>query len=351
MENAISHHLFSPNLWSQSTLIALGFCVLAFCVSFLVAFLLTRFIKQNFVLADSSKTDLVNVDYAPKAGGLGVILGVCVVFVSDLAQGNLGYFLFYMLGGAVVFLSGFVRDMGFALPSKICWGLKALGVCLAIVGLDIWLKSLGLGFEIPYTWGVVFSILVIVGFCNAMSVIDRFNGLSGGFALCVCLSMISVAISVDMFSVVNISAILGSAVLGFLALNFPNGKVLLGSGGAYFLGFGLSMILVILTQTSYSIVSPFYGLCVMIYPLWEMVFVFFREKILDKKDSVYFHTLLFRRLGNNPLTSLIILCAQIPFIALGTLFYADTLALAMTCVVFIFAYTIVYNRLIITQDS
>ena len=190
------------------------------------------------------------------------------------------------------------------------------------------------------------SIVLIVGLCNAVNLIDKFNGLSGGFVLCVSLSIMSVAMSVDILSLAIISAILGSAVLGFLVLNFPSGRVFLGSGGAYFLGYCLAMILVILTQTSYSIVSPWYALCVVIYPVWEMLFLFFRRKILEKKDSLPFHTLLFRRLGSNPLTSLLMLCAQIPFIALATLFYANSLALAMTCAVFVVIYTMMYNKFV-----
>ncbi|RDU55137.1 MraY family glycosyltransferase [Helicobacter sp. MIT 01-3238] len=387
MAHTLHSTILESTIFTQKILFALPFCAIAFCVSFFAVFLLIRFSKKHTILADSlmdrdsypnpistpisnplanpitksSRAD--SLDFAkklacvfspfstrpsshyptPKAGGVGIILGVCAVF---LGAGLYVHFTFYMLGGFIVFLSGFIKDMGFRFGLKVCVFLQCVGVFLSLLGLDIWLKSLGLGFELPYIGGLMLSIVLIVGLCNAVNLIDKFNGLSGGFVLCVSLSIMSVAMSVDILSLAIISAILGSAVLGFLVLNFPSGRVFLGSGGAYFLGYCLAMILVILTQTSYSIVSPWYALCVVIYPVWEMLFLFFRRKILEKKDSLPFHTLLFRRLGSNPLTSLLMLCAQIPFIALATLFYANSLALAMTCAVFVVIYTMMYNKFV-----
>ena len=63
-------------------------------------------------------------------------------------------------------------------------------------------------------------------------------------------------------------------------------------------------------------------------------------------DSKHFHMLLFKKLGNNPLTSFILICANAPFIILATFFYANTFALMFTCVVFIIAYTLSYRLLI-----
>lgn len=387
MAHTLHSTILESTVFTQKILFALPFCAIAFCVSFFAVFLLIRFSKKHTILADSlmdrdsypnpisnsisnplanpiTKSNRADsLDLAkklacvfspfstrpsshyptPKAGGVGIILGVCAVF---LGAGLYVHFTFYMLGGFIVFLSGFIKDMGFRFGLKVCVFLQCIGVFLSLLGLDIWLKSLGLGFELPYIGGLMLSIVLIVGLCNAVNLIDKFNGLSGGFVLCVSLSIMSVAMSVDILSLAIISAILGSAVLGFLVLNFPSGRVFLGSGGAYFLGYCLAMILVILTQTSYSIVSPWYALCVVIYPVWEMLFLFFRRKILEKKDSLPFHTLLFRRLGSNPLTSLLMLCAQIPFIALATLFYANSLALAMTCAVFVVIYTMMYNKFV-----
>ena len=341
---------------TQKILSALPFCVVAFCVSFLVVLLLFLFVKKRTMFANSlDKTHLYKIPRfypTPKIGGLGVILGVGVVFVG---AGLYEHFAFYMFGGIIVFLSGFFRDIGLFLSAKIGVVLQALGVFLSLVGLDIWLKYLGLGFELPYSWGILFSICVILGVCDCVNVIDKFNGLSGGFVLCVCISAMSVAISVDMDSVVVISATLGSATLGFLILNFPNGKIFLGSGGAYFLGFCIAMILVVLTQTNYSIVSPWYALCMVMYPVWEVLFLFFKNRVFstngligiksEKNQSYHFHTLLFNRLGNNPLTSFIILCLQIPFMGLATLFYANTFALMMTCVAFVVLYSVMYHKL------
>ncbi|MDL0081337.1 hypothetical protein NYG90_01345 [Helicobacter sp. XJK30-2] len=63
-------------------------------------------------------------------------------------------------------------------------------------------------------------------------------------------------------------------------------------------------------------------------------------------DSKHFHMLLFKKLGNNPLTSFILICANAPFIILATFFYANTSALMLTCLVFIIAYILAYRLLV-----
>ena len=73
--------------------------------------------------------------------------------------------------------------------------------------------------------------------------------------------------------------------------------------------------------------------------------------MIDKKeamqpDSAHFHTLLFKKLGNNPLTSFILICANAPFIILATFFYANTSVLMLTCLVFIIAYILAYRLLV-----
>ncbi|OBV29380.1 hypothetical protein BKN38_03820 [Helicobacter sp. CLO-3] len=336
---------------------------LSYVLVFLVSFATLRAVialSQKYQLfidsSHSSKPQRFHYQPTPRAGGVGILAGVLVGFGALCLQ-NIGlqYFeafgsewVHFLIAGVVVFASGFLEDMGVSLSPKLRLLIQCIGASIVCAGMsNAWLRDLGLGFEFPFWLGLAFGVFAVVGVCNAINIIDGFNGLSGGVALCVCASIIIVSTQVDMPLIASVAAIMMSATLGFLVLNFPSGKIFLGDGGAYFLGFGLAMILVLLTQEPSSIVSPWYGFCVMIYPIWEVLFSIVRKVSVGKSamqpDSLHLHMLLFKRLRNNPLTSLIIVCVNIPFIAIATLFYANTLVLMITCVAFIIGYVLVYR--------
>ena len=327
-------------------------CLLVFCTAFIVLYSIIIISNKFHIFIDSNRSNKpqrFHYHPTPRAGGIGIVFSVIIGFCW------LGLYtwdwLYFILGGLVIFGSGFLEDMGVSLSPKLRLLIQCIGALIGCIGMEhALLRDLGFGLELAYVFSIIFSIFAIVGVCNAMNIIDGFNGLSGGIALCVCVSIIIVATQVDMSAIVKVTVIFMSAILGFLALNFPNGKIFLGDGGAYFLGFSLAMILVLLTQKPSSIVSAWYGFCVMVYPVWEVLFSILRRKIFDKTeamqpDSAHFHILLFKKLRNNPLSAFIIVCANLPFIALATLFYANTFALVITCLVFIIAYTIIYRLL------
>ena len=327
-------------------------CAIVLFVSFATSWLVIIMSKKYKLFIDSSRSSKPQrFHYRPtsRAGGLGIVLGIFTGFVLfGLVSSAWAYFLAASL---VIFASGFLEDMGVLLSPRLRLIIQCFGALLACIMIEhAWLRDLGLGFEFGYAFGVAFGVFAIVGVCNAMNIIDGFNGLSGGVAACVCISIMVVAKQVDMMPIFWACVVLLCAVVGFLLLNFPQGKIFLGDGGAYLVGFFLAIMLVLLTQKPSSIVSPWYGFCVMIYPVWEVLFSILRRKIFTKTDAMqpdskHFHTLLFKKLGNNPLSSFIIVCVNAPFVILATFFYANTIALIATCAVFIISYTIAYYRL------
>lgn len=333
----------------NSILVLLYIGVFAICLLSLFAVIYAS--KKYHLFIDSnlsSKPQRFHSTPTARAGGLGIMLGS--IFGITAILGLDMYWWFFMVGGFVIFLSGFAEDCGYTLSPKLRLILQCIGVCIALVGMDIWIKSLGLGFEFSYVIGLIFSVFAVVGVCNAINIIDGFNGLSGGIVLIVCLSLLVVLFQADILEIFYLTLIFGCATLGFLVLNFPRGRIFLGDGGAYFLGFAFGVIFIILTQTNNSIVSPWYGFCVMVYPIWEVLFSIGRKKLSNKQamqpDGLHLHMLLYKKLRNNPLTSLIIVCANIPFVALATLFYPNTFVLIITSLVFIVVYSLIYFRLL-----
>jgi UDP-N-acetylmuramyl pentapeptide phosphotransferase/UDP-N-acetylglucosamine-1-phosphate transferase len=145
---------------------------------------------------------------------------------------------------------------------------------------------------------VLVTAVVVAGGSNAINIIDGFNGLSGSTIVIMSAGFAAVALQHnDQF--VAMLAVLGiGATLGFLAVNYPRGKLFLGDGGAYFLGFWVSEIAVMLVRNAE--VSAWQVLAICAYPVIEVLFSIYRRRMIQNvspgaPDALHLHTLVYRR--------------------------------------------------------
>jgi UDP-N-acetylmuramyl pentapeptide phosphotransferase/UDP-N-acetylglucosamine-1-phosphate transferase len=92
------------------------------------------------------------------------------------------------------------------------------------------------------------TVLAVAGIANAVNIIDGFNGLASVVTICMLVSLAYVAWQVgDMFVLVSALTVAG-ATAGFLIWNYPVGLIFLGDGGAYFIGFMLGELAMLLVM-------------------------------------------------------------------------------------------------------
>jgi UDP-N-acetylmuramyl pentapeptide phosphotransferase/UDP-N-acetylglucosamine-1-phosphate transferase len=216
----------------------------------------------------------------------------------------------------------------------------------------------------PLWVGLPLTILAVAGVANAVNIIDGFNGLASAVTICMLLSLGYVALQVgDMFVLVAALMVAG-ATAGFFVFNYPAGLIFLGDGGAYFLGFMLGELSILLVMRNPE-VSTWYAALLLIYPVFETLFSAYRRLFLrghspSMPDGIHLHSLIFRRVvqwtvGNrdaralmhrNALTSpylwLISLMAVIP----ATLLWRHTGALMVFCALFVCSYVWLYARIV-----
>jgi UDP-N-acetylmuramyl pentapeptide phosphotransferase/UDP-N-acetylglucosamine-1-phosphate transferase len=89
-------------------------------------------------------------------------------------------------------------------------------------------------------------------------------------------------------------------LLGFLVFNYPRGAIFLGDGGAYFVGFWIAELSVLLTAR-HSEVSKWFPLLLCLYPIFETVFTIYRRVVLQKAhpgmpDALHLHQLIYMRI-------------------------------------------------------
>ncbi len=214
----------------------------------------------------------------------------------------------------------------------------------------------------PFAIGL--TVFMVTGVANAVNIIDGFNGLAAMCVLMMLLAIAYVAFQVGDSLVLSTALIMIGAVLGFFVWNFPAGLIFLGDGGAYFLGFVLAELCVLLLHRNPQ-VSPIFTLLLCAYPIFETIFSIYRKKWLrgmspGVPDGVHLHMLVYKRLmrlmigttpdrrktARNSMTSpyLWVLCmlSVIP----SVLWWDNTTVLTCVLVVFMVSYVLLYWRIV-----
>ena len=207
---------------------------------------------------------------------------------------------------------------------------------------------------------VLFTAFAVGGMANAINIIDGLNGLASGTVL-LCLSALGlIAFFAGDAEMAKICFIFGGATFGFLVLNYPYGKLFLGDGGAYLLGFVLGWIAVMIAMRNPS-VSPWAPMLACGYPILEVLFSMARRRArtlkLGHPDRLHLHSLVWSRVTrkwlskasivaqNASVMPLMLLYAVIPAL-LAVVFRKDTVILIGAFIVCALLYAIIYARLV-----
>lgn len=309
----------------------------------------------------------VHAGHTPRIGGLGIYLGLWVG-VGFIDNGNVQLFKSMLLAALPALLFGLAEDM----TKRV--GIKArLLATMASGVLAWWLTGYALwSLDIPLVdallsyapVAVIFTAFAVGGVANAINLIDGFNGLASG-TLLICMTGLGVlAATQGDLELVRITILICAATLGFFLLNFPFGKIFLGDGGAYMLGFMLAWIAVMVAMRHPDTISPAAVLLICSYPVLETVFSMIRRarrgQSVDQPDRTHLHSLVYRRvvpklvrrgyaqrlgfLCNSATSPVLWLFASVP-VAAGVLLRENTIACWVVLVVMAIAYDAIYRRL------
>ncbi|MFZ5542143.1 MAG: MraY family glycosyltransferase [Pseudomonadota bacterium] len=279
----------------------------ALVVSFLITLWIVRSAKAHARFSndhDFSGPQKFHVRPVPRIGGVGIVGGVAAAaaVLSNAAVDTAAVAL--LLACAVpVFVVGVTEDLTKAVSPRRRLLVAALSAGLAAVLLDGVIPRTdipGVDYLVSFHIGaVLLAIFVVAGFANAINIIDGFNGLA---SMCVVIMLIAVAYVAFQVGDRTIALLaLGGvgAILGFFVWNFPAGLIFLGDGGAYFLGFYLGELAILLVHRNPE-VSPMFALLLGIYPIFETLFSIYRRRVLRGRpvgmpDGAHLHSLIYRR--------------------------------------------------------
>lgn len=237
----------------------------------------------------------------PRVGGIPIVLGL--FFSIGKAPMDVQLILTpILIAGMPAFIFGVAEDMTKRVSvtqrlfATMASGLLAwLITDYSLARVDIW----GVDMIMKYTIvSVVFTVFAVAGVANAINIIDGFNGLASSMSTIAFIGYALMAWQVGDYTLAGGALILAACVWGFFWVNWPFGKVFLGDGGAYFIGFAVAWVAVLLLERNPS-VSSFAVLGVCTHPVIEVLFSIYRRKVRKSHpgmpDRMHFHSLCNRR--------------------------------------------------------
>ena len=246
----------------------------------------------------------VHEESTARVGGIGIACGVLASFLS-LYPSALSFLLLTSLWAAVpAFSAGLLEDLTkrvgplVRLFAAMASGVLAYGLT-GVAMQDTGLPPLDAALRF-FPFAVLFTGFAVGGVVNAINMIDGLHGVASG--VCVILLAALGAIAADLNDTVlrDFCGIVIAATLGFFLVNWPAGKIFLGDGGAYLLGFFVAWASVLLAMR-HPEVNGWAAVTVCAYPLWEVGFSMWRRfrhgfAHMAKADRRHLHHLLHRRL-------------------------------------------------------
>lgn len=298
IKSLISPQAFADGLAGTWFAVGAGFVAsLAFCILLVI----TKSWHGALTMDANEGIQKFHSTPTPRIGGLAIVAALLVTWLIAPVElkSLIGLFL---LAGLPAFIFGLAEDITKKvsvlqrLLATMASGLLAWWLTdYSLTRVDVW----GIDYLLTFTMvSVLFTSFAVGGVANSINIIDGFNGLASTTSTLAFASFALIAYQVGDNQLAAISLVLAACVWGFFWINWPYGKIFLGDGGSYFIGFSLAWVAVMLIERN-SQVSAFAALLICVHPVTEVLFSIYRRKIKElhpgHPDRMHFHSLIKQR--------------------------------------------------------
>jgi len=213
---------------------------------------LVRAVATRRGLTESGDGKLkLHVGGIPRLGGVAVVVAFFVPLMGILfleagimvhIAPEMPRFTVFCLGGVAIFALGVWDDLrGAGARTKL---LVEVAIALAVwtAGFRIERLRIPLFGEMDLgAFGLVVTVLWIVGITNALNLVDGLDGLAAGIAFFAAVAHVVIGAMNGSVILTLFAAALAGAVLGFLPYNLHPARIFIGDSGSLFLGYVLAM--------------------------------------------------------------------------------------------------------------
>lgn len=313
-------------MWYMSELL------IAFFISLITALIITPLVsrlafKLNAVDRPDGKRKNHN-GVKPSMGGLAIFIGTIAGYLYlQPVDPHLNYIV---IGACIIILTGMLDDIYNIKPIYKLIG--QLSAASAVIASGLVIEKLTLPFMGTVhlgEFGIIITLLWIVGASNAINFLDGLDGLASGVSTIALSSILVMGLMDYRLIVVYLSIILIGGTLGFLVHNFHPAKIFMGDTGALFLGYSIaivSMLGLFKNVAFFSFLVPFIVIAI---PIFDTTLAIIR-RTLNKKgiataDKEHIHYQLMNMGYTHRQTVLIIYGFSLFFGGMAIIFNSATL--------------------------
>ncbi len=293
--------------------------LLAFAVALAVTWLLTPWVRKlafaKGAVDDPKRDDRrIHKEPLPRWGGIAIYAGLVVALLAVLpfAYPNKP-FPPYLIG--LLLVSGLLVVIG-ALDDLFQYSAKIQALLLLLAGIVVQFAFDNVGriqintFGVPFSDGAYLDVRVlwlavpitaiyIFVITKTMDTIDGVDGLAAGIATISASTLCVIAGYGEQPRVALIAAAIAGAAMGFLRHNYNPAKIIMGTGGAYLLGFTLACLSIVGAMKTAAAVALVIPILVFGVPILDAIFVVTRRLLsgspITQADKRHVHHTLLQQ--------------------------------------------------------
>lgn len=323
----------------------------------------TRRLHGRFSLDNQPGVQKLHTTPTPRIGGLAIVFGF-LCGGTLLAVNEHGLWSMLAIAAVPAFVFGFAEDLSkrIGVMARLFATIGSGLIFCLISGIALTRADLpGIDWLLSF-WpvAVLFTAFAIGGIANAINIIDGVNGLASGTVAIILSGIAVLAWQTGDIELAGVSLVMAGALVGFLFVNFPSGRIFLGDAGAYTAGFILACIAVALPARNPEI-TPLASLLALSYPVIETMVSIHRRVVREgchpgQPDRLHLHSLIYRSrakrlaelLGRprlrNPLTSALLWSLSLLSVILMNVLSHSAVGILLAIVAMAGIYLFIYRR-------
>jgi len=205
------------------------------------------------------------------------------------------------------------------------------------------------GIDLSLGWlAVPFTLFAVVGFTNALNLIDGLDGLAGSLSLVMLFGFYWLGVLYDDAFLVTLSVTFGIGIVVFLIFNWHPASVFMGDSGSLTLGFLISLLSIRSLDYLPSVSVLYIGAVPLLDTLTSIIRRKRRGRSATAPDRCHIHHLLVRKTGSVPRTVIWMVQLQLTMTLVGLLLPKEmdqTLPLLLFVLIILGAYLLIQKEI------
>lgn len=303
---------------------------LTFVLSFIFIIVLIK-LSQTLGLQDIPNSRSSHKKIIPRSAGLGFTSAVLIsLLICDFAH-MVEYFEIY-ISIFFIMIVGLIDDR-FCLSHRVKFlALSVIIIYIVLNGLQIYTLGtyMGISMHLPVWLSILFSVFAIIGFSNALNLMDGLDGLASGLSIVMLVTFFMIGFLHNDELMITLSLTFIITLIAFLIFNWYPAKIFMGDSGSLTLGFTIAVLAV----KSLEYMAPSSVLFIVGLPLMD-TFIVMRRRMQRGispflADKNHLHHFLYKHKLDVRISVMLLLYIQLAFSIIGYQMRGEDQILSLT---------------------